>query len=190
MQKIKIQDISNSNISICRELCDELMKYQADKARLKSDILSEMTFENRLKPSFENAQMKKVLVAFYNDYPIGYVFAEVSDVTEDLRYYVPNWAKNIYKKEHLIFYSEKQELPTRLGTFNNIYIKPEYHGLKLGHQLSTEVMTWMKNIEGISGIYVYVSNGNEQVVEFYKRFGFQFSHNVLGGFITAYYISI
>jgi hypothetical protein len=45
----------------------------------------------------------------------------------------------------------------------------------------------MKSIIGITGIYVYVSNGNEQVVDFYKKFGFQYSHNVLGGFITAYY---
>ena len=187
MTKIKIQDISNGNIEICRELCNELMDYQAGKSHIRTDVLQEMTFDNRLKTSFESAQMKKVLVAFDNENPIGYVYAEVSDITEDLRYYVPEWASNIYKKGQFIFFPNEQELPSRLGTFNNIYIKPEYHGLGLGYQLSNEVMAWMKSIDGVTGIYVYVSNGNEQVVDFYRRFGFQFSHNVLGEFITAYY---
>ena len=189
MTKIKIQDISNGNIEICTSLCNELMDYQANKSHIRTDVLREMTFDNRLRPSFENAQIKKLLVAFDDENPIGYVYAEVSDVTENLMYYVPDWAKNIYKKGQLIFSPVNQELPSRLGTFNNIYIKPEYHGLGLGYQLSNEVIEWMKSIDGITGIYVYVSNGNEQVVDFYKRFGFQFSHNMLNGFITAYYKS-
>lgn len=187
MTKIKIQDISNGNIEICRGLCNELMDYQANKSHIRTDVLREMTFDNRLRASFENAEIKKLLVAFDDENPIGYVYAEVSDVTENLMYYVPDWAKNIYKKGQLIFFPVNQELPSRLGTFNNIYIKPEYHGLGLGYQLSNEVIEWMKSIDGITGIYVYVSNGNEQVVDFYKRFGFQFSHNMLNGFITAYY---
>lgn len=187
MTKIKIQDISNGNIEICRGLCNELMDYQANKSHIRTDVLREMTFDNRLRPSFENAKIKKLLVAFDDENPIGYVYAEVTDVTENLMYYVPDWAKNIYKKGQLIFFPVNQELPSRLGTFNNIYIKPEYHGLGLGYQLSNEVIEWMKSIDGITGIYVYVSNGNEQVVDFYKRFGFQFSHNMLNGFITAYY---
>ncbi|MFB6341136.1 GNAT family N-acetyltransferase [Saccharicrinis sp. FJH62] len=187
MAKIRIQDISSGNIVICRELCNELMAYQAEKSHFRTDVLQEMTFDNRLKPSFESAQMKKVLVAFDGDTPVGYVYAEVSDVTEDLKYYVPDWANTIYEKGQLIFYPDEQKLPSRLGTFNNIYIKPEYHGLKLGYQLSNEVIEWMKSMEGITGIYVYVSNGNEEVVDFYKRFGFEFSHEVFGGFITAYF---
>ncbi|MCG6191294.1 GNAT family N-acetyltransferase [Maribellus maritimus] len=166
------------------------MDYQASKPYIRTDVLQEMTFDNRLKPSFENAQMKKVLVAFDDKNPIGYVYAEVADVTEDLKYYVPEWANNIYRQGQYIFYLDEQDLPARLGTFNNIYIKPEYHGLNIGYQLSNKVMEWMKNIDGITGIYVYVSNGNEQVVDFYKKFGFQSSHNVLGGFITAYYQKI
>lgn len=190
MPKIKIQDISNGDIEICKELCNELMDYQASKSHTSTDVLKNMSFDNRLKPSFENAQMKKLLVAFDNMHPIGYVYADVADITEDLKYYVPDWAKSIYKEGQLIFYPHEQLFPSRLGTFNNIYIKPEYHGLKLGYQMSNMVLEWMKSIIGTSGIYVYISNGNEQVIDFYKRFGFQYSHKVLGGFITAYYQKI
>lgn len=190
MAKIKIQDISNDNVEICRELCNELMAYQASKSRIATEALKAMTFDNRLKPSFESAQWKKLLVAFDGENPIGYGFAVVSDVKEESRNLVPAWANNIYKEGQLIFYPTEQELPSRLGTFNNLYIKTEYHGLGLGYQLSIQVMDWMKSVEGITGVYVYVSNGNEQVVDFYKRLGFQFSHEVLGGFITAYYKKI
>lgn len=190
MPNIEIKDLSDGNIEICRDLCNELMAFQASQSHIRTDVLQEMTFDNRLKPSFENAEIKKLLVTFDGDEPIGYAYAEVSDVKEEFKYYVPEWANNIYEKGQLIFFPEEQKLPSRLGTFNNLYIKPAYHGLKLGHQLSKAVMDWMKSIEGITGIYVYVSNGNDQVIDFYKRFGFKFSHNVLGGFITAHYLKL
>ena len=187
---IEIRDITDSNAEMCSELCNELMKFQAKQSYLRTDVLNAMTFENRLKPSFENAQMKKLLIALDRQKPIGYVYADVADLTEDAKYYVPDWAKSLYRKGHLIFFPSEQKMPARLGTFNNIYIKPEYHGFGLGDKLTRCVMDWMKGIEKISGIYVYVSNGNEQVADFYKKYGFNFSHNVLGGFITAYYRAI
>ena len=47
---------------MCRELCNGLMKFQAEKSFIRTDVQEAMTFANRLKPSFENAQMKKLLV--------------------------------------------------------------------------------------------------------------------------------
>lgn len=190
MTNIEIKDFSKGDIEICRDLCEELMRHQASQAIIRTDVLQAMTFDNRLKPSFENAQNRKLVLAFDGEKPIGYAFAEVADITDDLKYYVPDWAKTIYENGHLIFFPEEQELPTRLGTFNNLYIKPEYQGLKLGYQLSKKVMDWMKSMEGVTGIYVYVSNGNNEVVDFYERFGFEYSHQVLGGFITAYALKI
>ena len=187
MTKINVQDISNGDVEICRELCNDLMAYQASQSYMGTDALKQMNFENRLKPSFEKAKTKKLLVAFDGSNPIGYAYAEVSDVPEAARSYVPDWASNIYKEGQLIFFPHVQKLPSRLGTFNNLYIKPAYHGHGLGYKLGKEVMEWMQGVDGITGIYVYVSNGNEQVVKFYEKLGFQFSHAVLGGFISAYY---
>ncbi|MGW8314545.1 MAG: GNAT family N-acetyltransferase [Bacteroidales bacterium] len=185
--QIEIKEITNGQIEICRDLCNALMNFQADRSFIRTDVLNEMSFDNRLKPSFENAQIKKLLVAFDNQDPIGYVFAEVADITEEAKDYVPDWAKRIFKKGQLIFFSPEQKYPARVGTYNNIYIKPEYHGLGLGDRLTQKIMNWMKSIDQINGIYVYVSNGNEQVADFYRKYGFEFSHKVLGGFITAYY---
>lgn len=187
LSTIKIKDISSGDVEICRELCEELMQFQASQSTIGTDVLESMTFDNRLKPSFEKAQLKKLLVAFDGNEAIGYVYADAADLTEEVRDYVPDWAKTIYQDGHLIFFPHKQKFPARLGTFNNLYIKPSYHGLGLGDTLSQSVMDWLKGIDKIDGIYVYVSNGNEKVADFYKKYGFDYSHKVLGGFIKAYY---
>jgi len=59
---IKISDITGGDVGMCRELCNGLMKFQAEKSFIRTDVQEAMTFANRLKPSFENAQMKKLLV--------------------------------------------------------------------------------------------------------------------------------
>lgn len=190
LSDIEIRDITGSDAALCRDLCNDLMKFQAELSTIRTDVLQAMTFENRLKPSFEKAEIRKLLLALDNQKPIGYAYADVADINKEARYYVPEWASNIYTPGHLMFFPPQQKLPARLGTFNNLYIKPDYHGMGLGDKLSHYVMNWMKSIEKISGIYVYVSNGNERVADFYKKFGFRFSHEVLGGFITAYYQDI
>ena len=190
ISKIEIRDYSKANVEACRDLCNELMKFQAEQSHTGTDVLAAMTFDNRLKPSFESALLKKLLLAFDGKDAVGYVYADVSDVAEERKLFVPEWAKEIYREGQNIFYNSEQKLPARLGTFNNLYIKPGYHGLGIGNRLSKIVMDWMKSIERISGIYVYVSNGNERVADFYRKFGFEYSHDVLGGFIKAYYHNI
>ncbi|MCG8702386.1 MAG: GNAT family N-acetyltransferase [Bacteroidales bacterium] len=184
---IEIKETSNGDIEICRELCGELMQFQASQSKFGTKVLESMTFDNRLKPSFEKAQLKKLLVAFDGNKAIGYVYVEAADLTEEVRYYVPDWAKTIYRNGHLVFFPPEQKFPAKLGTFNNLYIKPQYHGIGLGDKLSQHVMDWLTGIDKIGGIYVYVSNGNEKVADFYKKYGFLYSHEVLGGFIKAYY---
>ncbi|HKK42473.1 MAG TPA: GNAT family N-acetyltransferase [Bacteroidales bacterium] len=190
LSDIEIRDITENSPGICADLCNELMQFQAEQSIFGKDVLAAMTFNNRLKQGFEKAKTKNLLVALDNEKPVGYVYADVADIPESSRYYIPEWAKDIYTQDHLMFFPPQQQLPARLGTFNNLYIKPEYHGLGLGHKLCRSVMDWMKSIEKISGIYVYVSNGNEKVADFYKKYGFRFSHDVLGGFITAWYQDI
>ena len=48
-------------------------------------------------------------------------------------------------------------------------------------------MNWLRSVQGIDYIYVYVSNGSDSVIDFYKKLGLEYSHDVFGGFIVAYY---
>jgi len=48
-------------------------------------------------------------------------------------------------------------------------------------------MEWLESFADVNLIFVYISNGNEDALQFYLNHGFTFSHNVFGGFITAAY---
>lgn len=46
-------------------------------------------------------------------------------------------------------------------------------------------MEWLKQFDDVDDLFIYVSNGNEKALEFYKRKGFYVSHDILDGFITV-----
>lgn len=46
-------------------------------------------------------------------------------------------------------------------------------------------MEWLNTFDDIEDYFIYVSNGNENALEFYKRKGFTVSHDILEGFITV-----
>lgn len=186
MNKVEILKVNEESLIRCKELCNALMQYQAEKSHLHPEILAEMNFENRLQPSFLSAENKLLLLAEYQGKPIGYGYANTYNINEEGRYYLPDWLADIYQEGQLIFYPKKQRLPATIGVFNNLYVKPEFHGKGIGLKLSTQLMEWLKKSDA-QDLYVYISNGNEKVIEpFYKKLGFHYSHAVLDGFILAY----
>ena len=46
-------------------------------------------------------------------------------------------------------------------------------------------MNSLKAFEEIEDYFIFVSNGNINALEFYKRKGFSVSHDILDGFITV-----
>ncbi len=46
-------------------------------------------------------------------------------------------------------------------------------------------MKWLKQFEDVEDYFIFVSNGNTNALEFYKRKGFSVSHDLLDGFITV-----
>jgi GNAT superfamily N-acetyltransferase len=155
MAEITYKSITDGNIEICRDLCDALMAYQAEKGVIHPEVLRAMNFDNRLKPGFEGAAEKQLIVALDGGKPVGY----------------PDWL----------------EMPAKIGCLSNLYVLPEYRGRGIAMNLCDRAMAWLRNVPDIRYIYVYVSNGNDGVVDFYKKFGFEYSHDVFGGFIIAYY---
>lgn len=183
MGNITIEVIREADIEQCRSLCDELMAFQKAKAVMAPERFDGMSFDTRMKRSFEHALEKQVVVAKDGDIPVGYVFSTIDLVTEQDRNAFPDWAP----KEGMGFYPEWAELPQKIGCLSNLYIRDGYRGTGLGSQLFRMTMEWLESFDDVDLIFVYISNGNEAALRFYLDHGFTLSHKVFGGFITAAY---
>jgi ribosomal protein S18 acetylase RimI-like enzyme len=58
------------------------------------------------------------------------------------------------------------------GEIDSLYIKPKFRGSSLGVLLMETTMSWLSN-HNCKQISVYVSEGNEDVITFYEKFGFE-----------------
>ncbi len=59
----------------------------------------------------------------------------------------------------------------RVGEIDSLFILPEYRGQGLGEILVERSVSWLNEQEVIK-IFLEVSAGNEQVFEFYAKYGF------------------
>lgn len=184
---ITYRDLSDGDIEICRDLCNALMQHQASKGIIHPEILGNMNFDNRLKPSFTSAGEKLLIVAFDDEAPIGYIFADVTTITEGSKAFRPAWKSLLNEEEAagLGFFPADIEVPTKAGEINNLYVKPEYRGENIGKELTDRAMAWIKSHEDVHCAFVDVSNGNN-AASFYEKYGFTYSHDVMGGIIKAY----
>ncbi len=189
MSEIIYRDLSeNGPVEECRELCNCLMKFQAEKAVLYKDILSSMNFDNRLKPGFDSAEKRFLYVAYDGDKPIGYIFCDAGTVTEEVKIASPPWAKSI-PKESGELYPYELPVPVIASHLNNLYIMPEYREQKVGKALMEKAMAWLSGIPGVEYVFVHVSNGNN-AADFYEKYGFKYSHSVYDGMISALVINL
>jgi ribosomal protein S18 acetylase RimI-like enzyme len=163
------------------------MTYQADRGVLHPEALRAMNFDNRLKPSFEGAEEKQLVVAFDGSKPVGYVFSSAGLETEASKTARPVWAAGLSGIHKTGFYPDWLPMPAKIGCLNNLYVLPEYRGCHIASALCDRAMRWLRSVPEIKYIFVYISNGNDSVIDFYKKFGFESSHDVFGGFIIAYY---
>lgn len=46
-------------------------------------------------------------------------------------------------------------------------------------------MNWLCSFQDIHDIIIFISNGNNQALDFYLNIGFKFSYEILGGFIIV-----
>jgi ribosomal protein S18 acetylase RimI-like enzyme len=68
------------------------------------------------------------------------------------------------------------------GEIDSIYIKPAFQGRHLGRELMSKAMQWLEQ-HCCESIIVSVAEGNEEVLDFYKRFGFAERFTVLQRFM-------
>ena len=186
---ITYRDYSNGDIEICRDLCNSLMQHQANMGKIHKDVLGAMTFDTRLKPSFESTKDKLVLVAFDGDKAIGYVYASADHISEGYKNARPVWNGKVENKpEYVGFVPADVEVGTYFGEINNIFLYPEYRGLNVGKTLMDKAMEWIKAHEGVECAFVYVSNGNNAGT-FYEKYGFRYVADVMDGIIKTYKVN-
>jgi ribosomal protein S18 acetylase RimI-like enzyme len=184
MKNIAFEVVRDKNIEQCRELCNELMAFQKSKAFMLPEKFDGMNFDTRMRKSYESALESQVIVVKDAGKPVGYAFSVIQKV-EKGNY--PDWAPVSSSGKIQGFYPDWDDLPPKVGCLNNLYFHAEYRGLGLGSQLLGMTMDWIGGFPDIDLVFIYISNGNDAALDFYLKNGFQYSHDVFGGFIKAVY---
>ncbi|WP_062235637.1 GNAT family N-acetyltransferase [Fictibacillus sp. FJAT-27399] len=170
--KLKYEVLPDEKIECCREICNELMAFQKSKSYITPELFDNMNFETRLIPSINNAVHNYTVVVKDDDQIVGYVYSNISP-------------KEAYANEFATFFDLSSVNRDHVGCLSQFYIKEEYRQYGIGSKLFHMSMDWIKQFDDVEDYFIYVSNGNTNALEFYKRKGFTVSHDILDGFITV-----
>ncbi len=187
MANIRIEEITDGNIEICRALCNELMAFQRSKATLAPEAFDAMNFDTRMKKSYEGALDRQVLVAMDGGVPVGYAFSTIERAENIGAVAYPAWAPSKDPAVSKGFYPDWLETPCKVGCLSNLYVREDYRAYGIGSKLFGQSMAWLESVAEAEYIFIYVSNGNDEALRFYLSRGFSYSHEVFGGFIHAVY---
>lgn len=186
MVAIRYCDMSTGPIEVCRDMCNALMAHQTKQAQWGKEILGSMNFDNRLKLEFDQFDEKGLLVAFDGKQPVGYILVTAAIFHENMRTAEPKWTAQ-FSPQHQWLYPDWLAEGTKIATLDNLYVSPDYRGEQIGGHLIQYGMNWLHQSKAQT-LFVYVSNGNNPA-PLYQRLGFQYSHPVCDGLITAYTMS-
>jgi GNAT superfamily N-acetyltransferase len=169
---ITYEIIPIENANYCREMCNELMVFQKSKANISSELFENMNFETRMIPSIKSAIDNQIVVVKDDDKIVGYVYSNISP-------------KEAYSNDFATFFDLSSVHGSNVGCLSQFYIKEEYRRYGIGSVLFEMSLKWLYQFDDIVDYFIFVSNGNDIALEFYKRKGFAFSHEILNGFITV-----
>ncbi|WP_155591041.1 GNAT family N-acetyltransferase [Lysinibacillus cavernae] len=164
--------IPDDKVEICKDLCNELMIFQKSKATVKPELFDTMNFETRMIPSMESAIYNYIVVAKDDNKVVGYAYSNISP-------------KEAYSNHFATFFNLSSVSKDNVGCLSQFFIKEAYRQYGVGSTLFNMSMQWLKQFDDVEDHFIYVSNGNENALEFYKRKGFYVSHDILDGFITV-----
>ncbi|MFF2445497.1 GNAT family N-acetyltransferase [Neobacillus sp. NPDC058068] len=169
---ITYEVIADEKSECCRELCNELMAFQKSKAYIKPELFYNMNFDTRMIPSIKSAIHNNIVVAKDGDKIVGYVYSNIS-------------TKESYSNDFATFFDLSSVNRDHVGCLSQFYIKDGYRQYGIGSSLFIRSMKWLQQFEDVEDYFIFVSNGNTNALEFYKRKGFSVSHDILDGFITV-----
>ena len=169
---LKYESIQEDEMECCRDLCNELMAFQKSKAYIKPELFDDMNFDTRLIPSIKNAMHNYTVAVKDDDKIIGYVYSNISP-------------KETYSNQFATFFDPSSVSRRNVGCLSQFYIKEEYRKYGVGSTLFNLSMNWLKQFEDVEDYFIFVSNGNQNALDFYRHKGFSVSHDILNGFITV-----
>lgn len=173
---IKYEIIPNEKveekIESCRDLCNELMVFQKSKAHIKPELFDNMNFDTRMVPSMKSSLYNYIVVAKDDDKIVGYVYSNISP-------------KETYSNNFANFFDLSSVSRDNVGCLSQFYIKEEYRQKGIGSVLFNMSIEWLNQFDEVEDYFIFVSNGNNDALEFYNRKGFVFDHEILDGFITV-----
>jgi ribosomal protein S18 acetylase RimI-like enzyme len=169
---IQYEVITAEKIECCRDICNELMAFQKSKSHIKPELFDNMNFDTRLIPSIKNALNNYTVVVKDDEKIVGYVYSNISP-------------KETYSSDFATFFDMSSVSKTNVGCLSQFYIMEDYRQYGIGSKLFTMSMEWLKQFDDVEDYFIFVSNGNDSALEFYKRKGFLESHDILDGFISV-----
>ncbi|MCM3576382.1 GNAT family N-acetyltransferase [Mesobacillus subterraneus] len=172
MMAITYELIAEEQISIVKDLCNELMVYQKSLATIRPELFNGMSFETRLVPSVKNAKANQIIAAMDGNEVVGYVYSNVSP-------------KEVYSNEFAVFFDMESVKGNDVGCLSQFYIKGGYRSIGIGSVLYEKLKEWLDSFNDVQDQFIYVSNGNDAALNFYQSKGFKISHQILDGFITV-----
>ena len=169
---LQYEVIPEEKIEYCRDLCNELMVFQKSKAYITPELFDNMNFDTRMVPSINSALYNYIVVVKDNDKIVAYVYSNISP-------------KEAYSNDFATFFDLSSVKGNDVGCLSQFYIKEEYRQYGIGSKLFNMSMEWLNKFDDVEDYFIFVSNGNENALEFYKRKGFSVSNVILDGFITV-----
>jgi len=174
---IRYEVIPTEQSFLVRDLCNELMGYQKQKAYIHPEFFDTMCFESRMLPSIGSAKDNYIVTANAGNDRIGYAYSNISSKT----IYGGGFA-TLSCDSFFDFSSVDGE---NVGCLSQFYIRESHRSLGIGSTLFQMSMDWMRTFDTIDDIFIFVSNGNNNALQFYLNKGFHTSHTILDGFITV-----
>ncbi|MFP7300194.1 GNAT family N-acetyltransferase [Neobacillus niacini] len=164
--------IYDDKIECCRDLCNELMAFQKSKAHIYPEMFDQMNFDTRMVPSVKKAIQNYTVIVKDGEKIVAYVYSNISP-------------KEVYSNDFATFFDLSSVRKKNVGCLSQFYIKDEYRQFGIGSKLFNMSMEWLNQFNDIEDYFIFVSNGNDNALEFYKHKGFSVSHTILDGFITV-----
>ncbi len=163
--------LSDEEVECCRDICNELMVFQKSKAYITPELFDTMNFDTRMIPSIKKAHHNYIVVVKDEDKVVGYVYSNITP-------------KEAYSNDFATFFDMSSVSGKNVGCLSQFYIKENYRQYGIGSKLFNMSMEWLKQFD-VEDYFIFVSNGNDDAKEFYKRKGFLESHDILDGFISV-----
>lgn len=169
---IHYEVLSEDNMILIKELCNDLMAYQKTKAHIRPELFDGMCFETRMVPSVKNAKANYIVAAKDGPEIIGYVYSNVSP-------------KTAYDNTFATFFDLDSVKNDDVGCLSQFYLKDGYRNRGIGTVLFQMSMDWLSTFKSTRDLFIFVSNGNDSALKFYLGKDFKISHQILDGFITV-----